>query len=397
MAAKRKKDDRRGKHVFYACCEDLTQEGAWTVHIREVVNNWEKLGVRVTLFAPRIWPFSVSPACDVVYVPTIHLRIVREYLYLVILPLYILLFGLRRRPDALYCREMSLMTPIVCAARLLGSPVIMEINGFILRDLRMIGASREKLFIFRLFQWLNLKSVDFLVFVGRNYLRLFREEYGIDERKVRVVANGVDTELFSPGNRTEAAQELDLDIKKRYITFVGTFYPHSLAPMIVLAAKLIVAKYADVDFVMVGEGHELALCKEKAVELGIVDHIVFPGMKKNHVIPVYLRASTVLINLIEGSEDASSMKLLEYMSSGGAVVVNSGSAFGLTLAHRGNCFVIKKAQPEALAKAVETLLGDDKLRREIGENARAFVLSHFSWRLTAQKLLLIIEEVRARG
>jgi glycosyltransferase involved in cell wall biosynthesis len=392
-----KKDDRRPKHLFYVCCEDLTREGAWTVHIREVVNNWERLGARVTLFAPGIWPFSVSPACDVVYVPTIDVRIIREYLYLMIVPLYILFFGLIRRPAAVYCREMSLMVPIVCCARVVGARVIMEINGFILRDLRTIGASRTKLFVFRLFQWTNLKAVDRLVFAGGNYLELFRREYRIDERKVRFVPNGVDTELFSPGDRAEAVQELGLDTGKRYITFVGTFYPHSLTPIIVRAAQAIVAKYKDTDFIMVGEGHDLALCVGLARELGIADRILFPGMKKNRDIPAYLRASMVLINLVEGSEDISSMKVLEYMSSGGAVVVNGGSAFGLALAHRENCYLIKKAEPGALAAAIEALLNDDRLRNGIGENARAFVLSHFSWKLTARRLLSVIDEVPDRG
>ncbi len=397
MGTVHKTDDRHPKHLFYVCCEDLTREGAWTVHIREVVNKWEKLGARVTLFAPGIWPFSVPPVCDVVYVPTIDVRIIREYLYLMIVPLYILFFGLKRRPDAVYCREMSLMAPIFAAARLLGVPTLMEINGFILRDLKMIGISRAKRAVFRFFQWMNLRLADSLVFVGGDYLRLFREEYRIDERKVRFVPNGVDTVLFSPGDKADAARKLGLDIKKKYVTFVGTFYPHSLTPVIVRAARIIVANRKDTDFIMVGEGHDLALCKGLARELGIADRILFPGMKKNRDIPAYLRASAVLINLVEGSEDISSMKVLEYMSSGGAVVVNGGSAFGLVLAHRENCYLIKKAEPEALAAAIVALLNDDRLRHEIGENARAFVLSHFSWKLTARRLLSVIDEVPDRG
>jgi glycosyltransferase involved in cell wall biosynthesis len=391
------KGDHDNRRLFYACFEDLTQEAAWTVHIREVVNNWQALGATVTLFAPRIWPFSVTPDCEIVYVPTINVRIIREYLYLVAVPLYILFFGLRRRPDAVYCREMSLMSPIVCSARLFGAPVIMEINGFILRKRKVSGIARARLVVLRLFQWLNLNVVDFLVFAGKNHLDLFRGEYKIDERKFRFVPNGVDTELFSPGSRTEAAEELGLDARKRYITFVGTFYPHSLTPIIVRSAQKIVMKYPDADFIMVGDGHDLALCKATAGGLGIADRVLFVGMKKNHDIPTYLRASMVLINLVEGSEDISSMKLLEYMSSGGAVVVNSDSAFGVALAHRRNCYLIETAQPGALAGAIETLLNDDTLRREIGENARAFVLSRFSWEITARKLLSIIDEVRARG
>jgi glycosyltransferase involved in cell wall biosynthesis len=396
VATRDKGAERRTRRLFYACCEDLTQEAAWTVHIREVVNNWEKLGVPVTLFAPRIRPFSVPPVCDVVYVPTIDVRIVREYLYLVILPLYILLFGLRRRPDALYCREMNLMAPVVCVTRLLGIPVIMEINGFLLGNLRMVGASGLRLSIFRFFQMINLRLADSIVFAGKDYLDLFGREYDIEKEKARYVPNGVDTDLFSPGNRQEAARLIGLDPARRYVTFVGTFHPHSLTPLIIRAAERIIGRHDDIDFLMVGEGHDLALCRAMAREMGISDRVIFRGTQKNRDVPNYLRSSALLINLIEGSEDCGSMKLLEYMSSGGAVVVNKGSAFGISLTHRKDCCIIKETVPEALAEAIETLIGDDGTRQKMGMNARRLIIDHFSWKKTAEKLISVIDEAGNR-
>ena len=76
MRKHRKNDDRRMRHLFYACCEDLSLDAAWTVHIREVVNSWERSGIRVTLFAPATGRFTTPPACKVVYVPTVPVRIV---------------------------------------------------------------------------------------------------------------------------------------------------------------------------------------------------------------------------------------------------------------------------------------------------------------------------------
>ena len=103
-----------------------------------------------------------------------------------------------------------------------------------------------------------------------------------------------------------------------------------------------------------------------------------------------------MINLIEGSEDCGSMKLLEYMSSGGAVVVNRGSAFGISLTHRKDCCIIKETTPEALAEAIETLIGDDGTRRKMGMNARRLIIDHFSWKKTAEKLISVIDEVGNR-
>lgn len=396
MGVRDRKGERQGRRLFYACCEDVTQEGAWTVHIREVVNNWERLGASVTLFTPRIWPFSVPPSCTVVYVPTVNLRIVREYLYLLVLPLSIILSGLKGRPRALYCREMSLMAPVAGAARLLGIPVLMEINGFLPGDLSMIGASRARRAVFRFLQQTNLRVADRLVFAGPNYLARFREAFLLDERKVRLVPNGVDTALFAPGSRDEAIRGLGLDTIKRYVTFVGTFYPHSLTPVIVRAAQSIVTRYADVDFIMVGEGHDRDTCVRLAEELGVSGRVHFPGTKKNSDIPAYIRASTVLVDLVAEGSVSATMKLLEYMSAGGAVVGNCASAFGIPLTHGVDYYRIDEATPAELSRAVEAVLSDGSLADRMGRNARKLVIGHFSWKKTARKLLSIIDEARDR-
>ena len=44
---------------------------------------------------------------------------------------------------------------------------------------------------------------------------------GVDPKRVRVVYNGVDTELFHPGPRGEARGRLGLDAEEPIIVFVG--------------------------------------------------------------------------------------------------------------------------------------------------------------------------------
>jgi glycosyltransferase involved in cell wall biosynthesis len=87
------------------------------------------------------------------------------------------------------------------------------------------------------------------------------------------------------------------------------------------------------------------------------------------------------------------MKLLEYMSAGGAVISNTSSAFGMTLTHRRDYYRLDGATPEELARAIGDLIDDEKGIREIGRNARALVLSHFSWARTAESLLAVVDEV----
>jgi len=390
-----RRDNRQGKRLFYACCEDLTQEAAWTVHIREVVDNWEKLGVRVTLFAPGIWPFSVAPVSEVVYVPTINVRFVREYLYLLILPFYILLLGLRRRPGALYCREMGLMAPIAFTARLLGIPVVMEINGFLPEEMALAAANRVKRFVYTRIQSVNFRVVSALVFVFENLKECYRTEYSIDPGRLYVVQNGVDTAAFLPGDRDTAVRRLRLNPREKHVVFIGSFYPHAMTPLIVHSAAIVTRRRSDVRFILVGDGIERPVCDAIVRDEKLSSSVNLTGYRPHDEIPSYIHASDVLINLRRFYKEGS-MKMLEYLSCGGVVISNIRSIGDFQLTHGQEYFYLDDPSPEGLADAIETLLGDPSLRERIGKAARPLVAENFSWKRTAERLLSVIDEVRDR-
>lgn len=391
------KGKKKGE-IFYACFEDLTVEVAWTVHIREVVNGWVKAGRSVTLFCPSPFPFKVPPRCRVVYVPTVDVRFFGEYLYHLLLPLYILYYGMRLRPKALYCREMGLMFLLKPVARLIGIPLVVEINGFLVDDLRLIGTSPIKIWIFSHLQRLNFGTADALVFVSQELADGYREACDIRLKKIHVVPNGVDTELFSPGDRDVAIKRLAgagsfrLDPKRRYVTFVGSFYPHSSTTVIVKAAKHVAGALADVDFLMIGDGHDLPLCRKIAEEEMIADRVIFTGVRPHGEIPDFIRASSVLLYVASDPRRwRNSMKSLEYMSSGGAVISNIEAVFHVPLTHLGNYYFVDETVPEKLADAVVELMSDDRLRQKIGRRARKLIVENFSWERTAERILDIID------
>lgn len=395
------KGEKRNKGgVFYACFEDLTKEVAWTVHIREVVNSWVKAKRSVTLFCPSSFPFNVTPRCRVVYVPAVDIRFVGEYLYHLLLPFYILFYRMKLRPKALYCREMGFMFLLYLVSRLIRVPLIVEINGFLADDLRLIGTSSIKILFFSFLQRINFKTADILVFVSRELADGYKDVYDLKPEKIYVVPNGVDTELFSTGDREGAIKNLikagsfKLDPKRRYITFVGSFYPHSSAPVIVEAAKYVVSKLKDVDFLMIGDGHDLPLCRKIADENMIADRVFFLGIKPHGEIPDFIRASSILIYITSDSRKwRNSMKAPEYMSSGGAMISNVKALFHVPLTHRGDYFFIEDATPQKLADGAVKLLTDERLREKIGRGARKLILDNFSWEQTAKRILEIIDRV----
>jgi len=391
-----KRKNRGG--IFYACYEDLTREVAWTVHIREVVDNWVKMGRSVTLFCPSTFPFRVPPECRVVYVPTFNIRIVGEYLYLLLLPLYVLFYGMKLKPRVLYCREMSLMFFLLVACKVIGAPTIVEINGFLIDDLKIIGTSSLKIRFFRLMQRINFTLAKALVFVSSELKERHVEMYALDVGKTYMVPNGVDTDLFSPGEKGRAIENIsrlggiELDPKRSYVTFVGSFYPHSSTTVIVKASKYIVRKRGDVDFLMIGDGHDLNLCRKIVEENRLSERVLFLGVRPHSEIPDFLRASSALIFVTTDPKRwGNSMKTLEYMSSGGAVIRNYRTLFDVPLTHGEDFFFIEDVSPKKLAGAIITLIDDHKLRERIGGGARRVIVENFNWRRTATRLLEIID------
>ncbi len=387
-----------GGVVFYACFEDLTKEVAWTVHIREVVNNWVAMGRTVTLFCPSIFPFKYPPRSKVVYVPTVNVRIVGEYLYLLLLPFYIIFFGIKEKPKALYCREMSLMIFLFLASKIIRIPMLIEINGFLMEDLKIIGTSTIKLAIFNLLQRINFKLARALVFVSQELAEKYNETQKLRKEKTFVVPDGVDIDIFSPGDRVASIENLieigvsELNPKRRYVTFVGAFYPHSLATIIVKASKYVVKKCGDVDFLMIGGGHDFSDCRKIADKNRLTDRVTFLGVRPHSEIPNFIRASSILIYITADPKKwRNSMKTLEYMSSGGAVITNIKAIFHVPLTHGENFFYVDDATPEKLADAIIDLMENEKLREKIGRGARKLILENFSWRKTAESLLEIID------
>jgi len=385
--------------VFYTCFEDLRREAAWTVHIREVVDAWTRRGEDVTLFIPKIYPFTRPPRCRVVPVPTVDLRFVREYLYLVLLPIFVLYHGVKRRPRAVYSRETGFMPGIAVACRLLGIPLVMEVNGSMLTEHALKGTSRMKIRMLRMLERLSIRVVRHLVFVSAELVDIFRETYRLKNKHVHVVTNGVDTEIFRPGDRASSITSLGLSPEKQYITFVGSFYPHSLTPLIIDAAPSVIRDHPDAMFLMVGDGEERAFCEGRAAALSIGDRVIFCGMKPHDDIPAFINASAVLIYLIRGYSSGGSLKMLEYLSAGGVVVSNIADIYGIELEDGVHYHRIEEVTPDSLAEAIGSLLSDGERAETIRVNAREFILRHFSWEKTAGRLIDIIDGTldRRRG
>ena len=98
------------------------------------------------------------------------------------------------------------------------------------------------------------KNATLIVTISQYSLPKIKQFYNVDEAKVRIVPNGVDTEKFKPyADQAAVKRQFGLG-NEPCVLFVGSLIPRKGLPFLVEAAKKIVKETSETKFLIVGEG-----------------------------------------------------------------------------------------------------------------------------------------------
>ncbi len=253
-------------------------------------------------------------------------------------------------------------------------------------SLRHMKRSKDP--FFKIFWWLQFKKMfyhekresakfDAVIAVSEMDKQRMEEWYGLTN--VHVIPTGVDTDFYAP--------RPDIPVKKQ-IVFVGAmdWLPNHDAMLFFLQEifPLIRQEEPDVKFMIVGRNPSPKLKK-------LVDNyanVEMTGWVEDT--RPYVHESAVFIVPIRIG-GGTRMKIFEAMSMEKAIVSTRIGAEGLPLEDRTHLYL--EDEPEAFARAVLTLLRDQKEREKIGKRARDYVYEHFRWEKVADVFAAICENV----
>lgn len=190
--------------------------------------------------------------------------------------------------------------------------------------------------------------------------RTVREAYGLDEKRIRVIPNYVDTELFSPRPGEEP--------RPGRLLFIGR-----LAPQKNPQALLQALAGLPVELLMVGSGPLEENLRRQAAALDL--RVRFLGNQPHRRLPGLMARAQVLVmpSHYEGHPKA----LIEAMSAGMAVIAGRSPGISGLVEHGRTGYLCGHSAPE-IRRALEKLLNDHELRRRLGRAARQEVLARFS-------------------
>jgi glycosyltransferase involved in cell wall biosynthesis len=278
--------------------------------------------------------------------------------------------------------------------RALGLPVVTTVHHPLTVD-RRTSFQRDQTLREALGTW-EFYPVEMQGFVARRLDRVFtssaasaaqiRADFGVPPQRLAMLANGIDTELFSPDPRARRREGELLCIARAADPNKGV--------RLLLDALLLLPR--DVRVTLVDDGDSEAI--SWATKLGLADRLEVTGrLATPELVRRYRSASLVVV---PSRYEGFGLPAAEGMACGTPVVATRAGALPEVIATGGGGVLAPADDAPALAREITALLASPRLRAELGARGRAGVVAAYGWpsiaARTAEEYARVIAE-RARA
>jgi len=191
---------------------------------------------------------------------------------------------------------------------------------------------------------------------------------GPARRRARVVRHGVDVEAVASSvvNRAAVRAELGLGADEFVAGTAANFRPQKDYPTLLAAARRLVDDGVPVRIVAVGQGPQENEIRALRDDLGLQDDVLLTGFRRDAVDVLAACDAFVLASAWEGLPVA----VMEATAIGLPVVCTAVGGMAEQFTDGVDALLVPPGDPDALARALERVQGDEELRTRLGGAAR---------------------------
>ena len=210
----------------------------------------------------------------------------------------------------------------------------------------------------------------------------------VDESKVVVTPWGCEARFQSAGDPTSLALVRQrYRLPERYLLFLGTLEPRKNVLTLLQAYAQLCAQQAALDVKLViagGHGWGYKDVKATCEALRLTDRVVFTGFVDEDDMPDLYRGAMLFVypSLYEGF----GLPIVEAMACGVPVITSNVASIPEVAGEAA--ILVEPRQPEALAAAMASVLGDAQLQDTLRQRGLERA-SQFSWERVARQLLAV--------
>lgn len=271
----------------------------------------------------------------------------------------------------------------------LGLPMVTMIHHPITKDLDLALAAApdwktrwlvRRWYGFHKMQIRVARQLNFITCPSRSARQDVARAFGVQPEQMTPIALGVDQGAFRP--RSEIARST-----RRLITTASSDTPLKGLHILLRAFHQVLQTHPDLELVVIGKLRD-GLAKRTLLELNLQDKVVFKyGLPRDQLASEF---STATIAVTPSLYEGFGLPAAEAMSCGTPVIVSDGGALPEVAGNAG--LVVKRGDPDALAREISALLGDEQKRLRVAEDCLMRAQEKFNWANIAPDYVALFDQ-----
>jgi glycosyltransferase involved in cell wall biosynthesis len=228
------------------------------------------------------------------------------------------------------------------------------------------------------------------VIVVSTPLKEFLISAGVPERKIIVMPNGVDTDVFHPAiDGREIRKRLGIE-QKIVIGFTGILRPWHGLDFLLQAFQQLCQTRSDLHLLIVGDGPIRPDLDKLVTSNGLSGKVTITGRQAHEMVRFFVAAMDIAVSPLS-TFYASPMKIIEYMAMGKALVAPNTANIRDIVNDEEDGILFWPQKVDELTEKLLVLIENCHLRAKFGLKARSKVEARFTWLQNAKKVVSFIE------
>lgn len=241
---------------------------------------------------------------------------------------------------------------------------------------------------------LNRKTVDFSMRMADKLLStshvMVEQCKNFTDKDIAVTPFGVDLEMFRKSD-IKIFPDTDKCFTVGNVKTLSQIYG---IDVLIRAFKIFSDRNSDKDtrLVIVGDGPNRKEYESLAAELAIAHKVTFAGKVPNNELPAWYNSFSVSVSLSDS--ESFGVVAVEAMACGCPVVTSDADGFTEVVEDGVTGFIVPKRNPEAAADAMQKVLDNPELGKELGANGRKRVEKLYDWNDNVDLMVKIYKEFK---
>jgi len=217
----------------------------------------------------------------------------------------------------------------------------------------------------------NLQKADKIL--STSYV-MAKETSLYTKKEIEVIPFGVDITKFKPTNIGSLFDKNDI-----VVGTIKTLEEKYGVEYLIRAFKIVSDKYPDLPLklLIVGGGSLEGKLKQLTKDLNIAEKTLFTGRVPFEEVPKY--HNMIMIYVATSDSESFGVAVLEAMACEKPVIVSNVGGLPEVVEDGVTGFVVPPRNPVKTAEAIERLILDENLRKQMGRNGRERVKKFYNW------------------